>query len=90
MPEILTLDRRRPSILSVMKPYGDKDAGDLSIRWSRDNTAEIAAAKATFDAMKAKGYVAYKTNSSGDRGEVIRTFDPQAERITMAPQMVGG
>lgn len=64
--------------------------GDMKIAWDRTKPEEVATAKQAFDTWIKKGYAAYKTTSSGQQGEVIRQFDPQAERITLAPPMVGG
>lgn len=89
MPEILTAEPAE-SILSIMKPYSDKDGGDLSLKWNKGSTFEVDNARRMFDEAKAKGYVAYKTDSSGNQGEIIRSFDPTAERITMRMQVVGG
>lgn len=65
-------------------------SGDSRFMWSKDNPDEIDAAKKTFKRLKDKGYLAYKVKSDGSRGEVIREFDPTAEKIIMAPQLVGG
>jgi hypothetical protein len=64
--------------------------GDSPIHWDRNNQGEIDAARAYFDTLKAKGYLAYRTRRDGSRGEVIREFDPTSERIIMSPQLVGG
>jgi hypothetical protein len=65
-------------------------SGDTEVRWNRNREAEVEAARTTFDSLRAKGYMAYRMTASGSRGEVIREFDPTAERIILAPQMVGG
>ena len=64
--------------------------GDTKIEWNPRVQAEVDVAKSTFDSLKAKGYLAYKLDRNGERGEVIRSFDAQAERIVMNPQMQGG
>lgn len=66
--------------------------GDTKIIWSRDNDDEITQARKTFDDLKAKGFVAYsvKGKSGGDKGEVVREFDPQSERLILVPPMKGG
>jgi len=65
--------------------------GDTKIIWNRDNNDEIAAARATFDSLKTKGYAAYSVKGKdGEKGEVIHKFDPNAERLIMAPAMKGG
>ena len=74
------------SELAVM----DSQLGDNKIEWNADRPAEVAAARDMFYAMKEKRYVAYTLDESGHRGELIREFDPDAERIIMQPQRVGG
>jgi hypothetical protein len=64
--------------------------GDSKIKWNPDNEGEVVAARAHFDALKAKGYVGYRTEHGGGRGSVIREFDPAASEIIMAPQSRGG
>ena len=64
--------------------------GDTKLIWSADQQAEVDAAKTTFDSLKAKGYVAYSVGTDGSTGEVIKSFDPNAERIIMRPAMQGG
>ena len=65
-------------------------SGDSRFMWSKDNPDEITAAKKQFKSLKDKGYIAYKVNAAGEKGEVLREFDPTAEKIIMAPQLVGG
>lgn len=68
----------------------DRD-GDQRVMWDKDNPDEVAAAKATFDSLKKKGYLAYKAEGKrGDKGEVIQDFDPDAERIILAKRSAGG
>lgn len=64
--------------------------GDTRTIWNPENQDEVDAAKATFAKLKKKNYLAYTVNEKGDKGEVIREFDPTAGRIIMSPQLVGG
>lgn len=64
--------------------------GDTKIIWDPDKSAEVDHAKDTFDRFKAKGYMAYKVDRKGEKGEVMRAFDASAEKMILAPQMVGG
>lgn len=64
--------------------------GDTKVMWSADNPDEVEAAKETFDRLKKKKFLAYTVKDNGEKGEVIREFDKTAERIIMAPQLVGG
>jgi hypothetical protein len=64
--------------------------GDMKIHWDSAKAEEVATAKQSFDTWKKKGYAAYKMTARGDKGELIQTFDPEAEKIILAPPMVGG
>ena len=64
--------------------------GDSKIIWSRDNQDEVDAARETFNRLKKKGHTAYSVDKSGEKGKVITEFDPDAEKIILAPRMVGG
>ena len=64
--------------------------GDTKLVWDGDNPDEVSNAKRTFDDLKKKGYVAYSVAKGGAKGEVLRTFDPEAEKLIMAPPLVGG
>lgn len=64
--------------------------GDSRIEWDPNNPDEVEIAKRAFDALKKKGYLTYRTRRDGSAGEVIRTFDPTAEKILATPQIVGG
>jgi len=66
------------------------DTGDSRIQWDRNNSEQVAAAEARFNELKAKRYLAYKVDASGRQGEVIDKFDPNAERIILHSQMIGG
>ncbi len=64
--------------------------GDTKVIWDAHNPDEVAAAKAQFDTLKKKGFIAYTVNKKGDKGEVIREFDPDAEKIILSPPLAGG
>lgn len=64
--------------------------GDTKLIWDSDNADDVAAAKAMYDAQKAKGYMAYSVKKSGKQGEVLQQFDPLAEKIIMAAPLAGG
>lgn len=67
------------------------ETGDTKIIWDRSSPDEVAAARATFNSLKAKGYLAYDVKGKdGTKGLVVSEFDPNAERLIMAPRMVGG
>lgn len=64
--------------------------GDSRFMWDPEKADEVVGAKAQFDALKKKGYLAYTVDESGNKGQVIREFDPAAAAIIMVPQLVGG
>jgi hypothetical protein len=65
--------------------------GDSNHIWDPENEVEVEAAKQLFDSLKKKGYVAYKVEGKkGEKGEVMREWDPDAGRMIMAPPMRGG
>ncbi len=64
--------------------------GDTRIIWDPEKPDEVAQAKETFDKLKKKGYLAYSVNRKGDKGEVLRDFDGDAEKMILAPATVGG
>jgi len=64
--------------------------GDSKTVWSSDNDDEIEAARETFDSLLKKGYTAFRVKKDGDKGRMMRTFDPEAEKMILAPRIVGG
>lgn len=68
----------------------DREQGDLKVIWNPANADEVAAAKAQFDSLTGKGFLAYKVAAEGGKGQQIRTFDPSAEKIILAPALRGG
>lgn len=65
--------------------------GDTRHMWDPDNADEVRAARSTFDMLKAKGHTAYTVNEDdGEKGRVIREFDPKAGKMIMVPKVVGG
>jgi len=67
------------------------ESGDTKTIWDRNNPIEVEAARASFKRFKDEGYTAYSVKGErGERGEVITSFDPTAERIIFAPRMKGG
>lgn len=64
--------------------------GDTKIIWAADKEDEVEVAKNAFDTLKKKGYFAYKVKKDGEKGQVAKEFDPDAEKIIMALPMRGG
>lgn len=64
-------------------------SGHTRLAWDPTNEAETAAARAHFDVLRGKGYLA--TRRTGERsGETMPEWDAGAREITMQPQTVGG
>jgi hypothetical protein len=64
--------------------------GDARIMWDPSKPVEVEHARRMFDDMRAKGYNAYSVKEKGDKGEVVRTFDPKAAKVILAMPMAGG
>lgn len=78
-----------PKGRNAMATMGEK--GDTKLTWDPRRPEEVQAARLQFDYLvKEKKYAAFRMEASGEKGEQIRTFDAQAERIIMAPPMQGG
>lgn len=67
------------------------DTGHAKYEWDVGSTTDTAEARAHFNAMRKKGYTAYRVDpKSGDKGEIIKEFDPSAGQIIMIPAFAGG
>ena len=65
--------------------------GDTRIIWSRDNQDEVVNARRTFDDLVRKGFLAFRVEGKeGMKGEQIKEFDPNAERLILTPALRGG
>lgn len=65
-------------------------SGDTKIIWDSDQPEEVKVARETFKKLRKKGYNAYSVRRLGEKGEVVTEFDPDAEKIILAPPMSGG
>lgn len=65
-------------------------SGDVKTIWDRTKPDEVDNARSTFDNLRKKGYLAFKVDSKGEKGEQIDKFDPAAEKMIMVPPMMGG
>lgn len=63
--------------------------GDMKISWNSENETEVAAARETFEKRIKDGWSAFR-EKFGSKGERIKIFDPDAERIILVPQISGG
>lgn len=65
--------------------------GHSKFMWDAANEAEVEGARAQFNALKKKGYIAYRVDKKGEStGEIVREFDPEIEKLIMSPPMRGG
>lgn len=80
------LERSEKHTLAIM----DRVEGDYKVTWDPDDDTDVDMARASFNAAKKKGLVAFKVKKDGSKGERIREFDPEAEAIIMAPALQGG
>lgn len=67
------------------------ETGDTPMQWDRNDPEQVAKARAQFDRYtKELRHTAYTVTDNGKRNVVIHDFDPDAERIILMPQFVGG
>lgn len=64
--------------------------GDVKTIWDRNNPDEVENARSTFKRLIAKGFSAFKVDADGEQGEVMREFDPNAEKVILVPAIAGG
>ena len=64
--------------------------GDLKLLWDSDNEQEVSAAKEVFDKRIKEGWAAFGEKRLGGKGERIKVFDPEDERIVLVPPIAGG
>lgn len=63
--------------------------GDTKMSWDRRNDIEVNAAKETFDKRIKEGWSAFR-EKFGSKGDKIKIFDVEAERIILVPPISGG
>ncbi len=73
-------------VLSIPDPV----EGDLRVEWDPNNAEQVDLAREAFNRAHQRRMTAYRLAPGGGRGEQMTEFDPAAEAILMAPQMVGG
>jgi len=79
--------RSAPQQLTIRNLNGE---GDTHISWTPGNADEVRTAREHFEKLTGElKYSAYRV-VDGERGELIREFDPAAEEIILAPQISGG
>lgn len=63
--------------------------GDIKLSWNSSNIEEVKTVRETFDKKIIQGWSAFR-EKGGFKGDKIRTFDPDAERIVLVPPISGG
>lgn len=67
------------------------DTGHAKYEWDKDDPADVEEARKIFNEKKKLGYSAYRVDpKSGDKGEILKEFDPNAGQIIMVPAFKGG
>lgn len=68
--------------------------GHTEVEWDVNDPASVEKARTVFQHKILAGYHAYAVapiNGAGERkGAMIKEFDPEAERVVIAPPMAGG
>ena len=64
--------------------------GDTKVIWDKTNEDEIEAAEDQYDTLIDKGFKAFKVKKGGAKGTAMKSFDPNAGKIIMVPELVGG
>lgn len=59
-------------------------SGDTRTMWDPDNEHDVDMARATFNHLRAKGYLAYKVAFRGRKGDELPEFDPKAGAMILA------
>lgn len=65
-------------------------SGDVRTVWDPEDEADVEMARNLFKKAMKAGRVAYAVKRNGDKGEVVKEFDPSAEKLIFAPAMAGG
>jgi hypothetical protein len=72
-----------PTVMS-----GEVVEGDLRLTWDKENEAEVALAAKVFTEYTKKGWLAIGEDL-GKKAQIF-TFNPDLERIVLAPLAMGG
>jgi hypothetical protein len=64
--------------------------GDTRHEFDPADLSSLATAEARFHELTGKGFRAVALGRAGAPGELVWTFDPQAEQTLFIPQLVGG
>lgn len=61
--------------------------GDIPVGWDKKNKIEVAFARKAFNALRKKGFLAYRNDS---KAEIMFKFDPDAAHVVFTMNMKGG
>ena len=64
--------------------------GDTKHIWDSDNPDQVKAARRLYDELTEKNYVAFQVKKDGKKGEKMKKFDPDAEKMILVPMIEGG
>ena len=64
--------------------------GHTTHQWDPGNDDEVALARSAFDEATKRGYRAFRVEGKGRQGERLESFDPDAEKMLLVPQLKGG
>lgn len=65
-------------------------SGDTRHEFDSADIAALARAENRFQDLTAKGFRAVALGKDGQRGQLLREFDPEVERTLFIPQLQGG
>jgi hypothetical protein len=84
--DVEVIKRPRRAELSILGPQGD-----TTLTWDPAKPIEVETARAKYGELVKQGYTGFElAKGSQEKGELIREFNPRAERILMVPQAAGG
>jgi hypothetical protein len=90
MTELDAIENREIETSTPLELLILDQSGHLKQIWDRSIPDEVAMAKKVFNKMIDKGYAAFKVNKDGSQGSKISAFDPEAEKMILAPALRGG
>ncbi len=64
--------------------------GDTRHEFDAQDPVALAEAERRFEQLLKRGYRAVALDGEGDRGQLIRTFDPKRQKTLFIPQLVSG
>lgn len=65
-------------------------SGDTRQTFDTTNATELTAAEDRFKELTGSGFRAAKLSDDGSPGQLLKSFDPTAERVLFIPALQGG